>query len=101
MMTEICKHTNAYAWSVIESKPSYADSGGAWVEMTVDELYMMIALIIYFGLVNVSTVQRCWSVKTLYHGLWARSIMPRLRFRWQYFTLWTQLQNKKKTNYAR
>ena len=41
----------------------------------------MIALLIYFGLVKIGiTVNRYWSTKTLYHGLWARSIMPRIRF---------------------
>ena len=41
----------------------------------------MIALLIYFGLVKIGkTINRYWNTKTLYHSLWARSIMPRIRF---------------------
>ena len=69
LMNEICTHTNAYAWGVIESKQAYADKQGAWTETTVDELYKLIALIIYFGLVRVSYTQKYWGIKSLYHGL--------------------------------
>ena len=42
----------------------------------------MIALLIYFGLVKVSGhTDKYWSVKTLYYGLWARSIMSRTRYK--------------------
>ena len=34
-----------------------------------------------FGLVDVASFQRYWSTMTLYHGLWARSIMSRNRFK--------------------
>lgn len=81
LMREICEHTNAYAWASISNKPSYGDRHGAWIETTTEELYKLIALIMYCGLVDVSSFQRYWSTKTLYHGLWARSIMSRLRFK--------------------
>jgi len=55
LMRQICDHTNAYAWMSIPNKPSYADSQGAWTETTEEELYKLIALIIYCGLVNVSS----------------------------------------------
>ena len=41
----------------------------------------LIALLLYFGLVDVASFQRYWSTMTLYHGLWARSIMSRNRFK--------------------
>ena len=41
----------------------------------------VIALSIYFGLVNVSSFDCYLSTKTLYHGLWARKIMSRDRFK--------------------
>ena len=81
LMTEICTHTNSYAWTVIQSKPAYADKDGAWTETCIDELYKLIAIIIYFGLVKLSNTERYWSIKSLYHGLWARAIMCRLRFK--------------------
>lgn len=37
---------------------------------------------IYFGLVKVGTnVEKYWIIKSLFNGLWARSIMSRLRFK--------------------
>ena len=35
---------------------------------------------LYPGLVKVSTFSRYWSIKTLYHGLWARKIISREKF---------------------
>ena len=50
-------------------------------ETCTNETEKLIALIIYFGLVNVSTTHWFWSVKTLYHGLWARKILSRERYK--------------------
>ena len=33
------------------------------------------------GLVKIGDLDKYWSVKTLYHGLWARAIMSRTRFK--------------------
>ena len=41
----------------------------------------LIALILYMGQVTVSSFERYWSTKTLYHGLWARQITSRDRFK--------------------
>ena len=50
--------------------------------MTPDEIKRLIALLIYFGLVKVvGSVEKYWSKKTLYHGLWSRAIMSRERFK--------------------
>ena len=81
IMQQICTNTNAYAWRNIQYKSSYGDKHGAWVETTPQELDKLIALIIYFGLVDVSSFQHYWSTKTLYHGLWARSMMSQRRFK--------------------
>ena len=48
--------------------------------MDVQELMRLIGLLVYFGLVKVNRFDQYWSVKTLYHGLWARRFMPRKRF---------------------
>ena len=76
----ICTHTNAYAWKVIANKPHYGKSDGSWKETCPEEIERLIAIMIYFGLVKVNTTYRYWSVKTIYHGLWARQIMSRERF---------------------
>lgn len=81
LLTEICQHTNSYGWMNIEKKPYYADADGAWNEIAVEELKKLIALILYMGIVKVSSFDRYWSTKTLYHGLWARKIMARDRFK--------------------
>ena len=84
MITNICNHTNSYAYERIAegTHQSYVKSDGSWEETTPDEIKRLIALLIYFGLVKVRTsVEKYWSIKTLYHGLWARAIMPRLRYK--------------------
>ena len=81
LIKQIVSHTNAYAWNKICEKQHYAQSDGSWRETCPNEIEKLIALIIYFGLVNVSTTHRFWSVKTLYHGLWARKILSRERYK--------------------
>jgi len=81
LLLEICQHTNGYAWGVIGNKQYYANNDGAWQETNPQEIEHLIALLIYMGLVNVATFHRYWSTKSLYHGLWARSIMSRDRFK--------------------
>lgn len=83
MINNICSHTNSYANEHIMegSFRSYAQADGSWQDITPDEIKRLIAMLIYFGLVKVGNVDNYWSVKTLYHGLWARAIMPRTRFR--------------------
>ena len=66
---------------MIGRKPYYGDKNGAWLETNPEEINRLIALIVYMGLVNVSTFHRYWSTKTLYHGLWARAMMSRDRFK--------------------
>ena len=54
---------------------------GSWQDTTSYEIHRLMALLIYFGLVKVvGDVDKYWSTATLFHGLWARSIMPKLRF---------------------
>lgn len=84
MVNNIVSHTNSYAWEHITdgTHQAYASSDGSWEETTPQEINKLMALLIYFGLVRVSShVDKYWSTKTLYHGLWARPIMLRLRYR--------------------
>ena len=84
MVDSICSHTNSYAYEHIfqDTYSSYAKSDGSWPDVTANEIKRLIALLIYFGLLKVvGDVDKYWSVKTLYHGLWAREIMPRTRFK--------------------
>ena len=83
MINNICNHTNSYAYERIfeGSFQSYTEADGSWPEVTADEIKRLIALLIYFGLVKVGNVEKYWSRKTLYHGLWARAMLPRTRFK--------------------
>ena len=83
LVNKIVEHTNSYAVQHITegSHRTYAQADGSWKDTTPDEIHRLLALLIYFGLVKVGmSVDRYWSTKTLYHDLWARSIMSRTRF---------------------
>ena len=61
---------------------AYTIPKGAWKETTDNEINHLIALLIYFGLVRVdSAVEKYWSTKTLYHGLWAKKTVSRTRYK--------------------
>ena len=84
MINQIVDHTNSYAFERIieQSHRCHAQKDGSWQKVTSDEIKKLIALLIYFGLVRVgSSVDRYWSIKSLYHGLWARAIMGRTRYK--------------------
>ena len=84
MVRDICAHTNSYANEhiVAGSHQSYTQSDGSWKDTTPEEINRLIALLIYFGLVKVGGhTDKYWSTKTLYYGLWARSIMSRTRYK--------------------
>ena len=81
IMNDICTYTNDYGWNLVVGKPYYGNQQGAWSETNPAELGKLIALLIYMGLVKVSSFHRYWSTKSLYHGLWARQIMSRDRFK--------------------
>ena len=84
MINDICKHTNSYANErIIEgSHSSYLKADGSWKDITCDEINRLITLLLYVSLVKVGTnVDKYWSTKSLLNGLWARSIMSRLRFK--------------------
>lgn len=80
LIDKIVKHTNQYGHLTILKKPSYARKDGAWAETTPQEVRELIALLLYHGLVSVSTFSRYWSSKSLYNGLWSGGMMSRNRF---------------------
>jgi hypothetical protein len=48
----------------------------------LEEIERLIAFLVYAGLVKVdSEIENYWSVKTLYHGLWAIEIISRFRYK--------------------
>lgn len=84
MIDSICRHTNSYANEHIfqGTHQTYTKADGSWEDVNPDEIKRLIALLIYFGLVKVvGVVEKYWSKKTLYNGLWARAILQRDRFK--------------------
>ena len=86
LVGDIVRHTNTYAYIKLGEENSqhttYGESDGSWRDTTPEEILRLIALLIYFGLVKVvGDADKYWSTATLYHGLWARSILSRKRFR--------------------
>jgi len=84
LVNNIVNHTNSFAYeqAMAGSHQTYTKEDGSWQEVTANEIRRLIALLIYFGLMRASdSVDNYWSVKSLYHGLWARSFMSRSRFK--------------------
>jgi hypothetical protein len=84
MIKSVFANTISYAFMrlVAGGFTSYTTGEGAWQTTTEDEINHLIALLIYSGLVRVDTaVEKYWSIKTLYHGLWARKILSRKRYK--------------------
>ena len=83
MINSIVDHTNSYA----QEKPfsglgsSYTFSDGSLQHVTANEIRKFIAILIHFGVVHVrGDVQKNWSKKTLFYGLWARTILSCTRY---------------------
>lgn len=65
-------NTYAYIHITHYASKKYTNLDGSWKETTSDEIFRLIALLIYFSLVKVTgEVDKYWSTSTLYHGLWA------------------------------
>ena len=105
MINNICNHTNSYAQEhIAEGTHRYAKTDGSWQETIPDEINKLIAILVYFGLVKVcSIVDNYWSTKTLYHGLWAREIMSRIRYKpsWPSYMLLIQRLRLLVINYVK
>lgn len=80
LIKEICNHTNTHVWQKINCKQIYADKNEAWKEKNQDEMKKFIACLIHQGLVLVPTYHRYWRTRSLYHGLWARTMISQDRF---------------------
>ncbi|XP_068740469.1 piggyBac transposable element-derived protein 4-like isoform X2 [Montipora capricornis] len=84
MINNIASHTNSYALEHIfsGSDQSCKKPDDIWQKTTADEIKRLIALLVYMGLVKVhGDVDKYWSTKSLYNGLWAKGILSRKRFK--------------------
>jgi hypothetical protein len=84
MLQEVVAHTNTYARhiQITQKSSSYTNKEGSWTSTNLEEIERLIAFLVYAGLVKVeSEIENYWSVKTVYHGLWAREIISRFRYK--------------------
>ena len=86
LVDDIVQHTNAYAYIEVakenSTKRCYTESDGSWRDTTPDEILRLIGRLNNFGFVNViGSANWYWSTTTLFHGLWTRFFMSRMRFR--------------------
>ena len=74
IISDIATHSNKYLQTKLADR--------RYSRTSPEEIEKLIALLIYFSLVRVdSDVERYWSTKSLYHGLWARKMLSRDRFK--------------------
>ena len=86
MLQDVVAHTNIYAHiQITKTSSSYTNKEGAWMSTNLEEIERLIAFLVHVGLVKVdSDIENYWSVKTLYHGLWAREIISRVKVQSRY-----------------
>ncbi|XP_065188227.1 piggyBac transposable element-derived protein 4-like [Sycon ciliatum] len=72
----IVEFTNDNAGIHILEKPSYQDDHGAWKPTDTAEIYALLGLTIYMGIARLPHLSHYWSTSTLFHGLWARHMIP-------------------------
>ena len=72
----LCTYTNDYAETVGPQKPPLYQS---WTTTYPEEFYRFIGLLMYMSTVQVQNIEKYWSKKSLYHGLWARSFMVKTK----------------------
>ncbi|KAJ8349353.1 hypothetical protein SKAU_G00244830 [Synaphobranchus kaupii] len=80
IVADICGFTNRQGWELVLNCASYAGVEGVWNEVTPDEFYRFMGLLIYMGFHVLPDMHRYWGTKSL-QGSWARSFMSRDRFK--------------------
>ncbi|XP_067099761.1 piggyBac transposable element-derived protein 4-like isoform X1 [Osmerus mordax] len=80
VVTDICRFTNQQGWALVLNCPTYSSYKGTWMEVTVNEFYTFLGLLIYMGFSVLPDSHRHWGTKSL-QGSWARGFMSRDRFK--------------------
>jgi hypothetical protein len=78
LVQHLCNYTNTYARLHGPAKKTLYKG---WTDVTVDDMYMYFALLMYMAVVNLPNVECYWKKATLFHGLWARYFMSKLKFK--------------------
>jgi hypothetical protein len=72
LVQHLCNYTNIYARLHGPTKKTLYKG---WTDLTVDDMYMYFALLMYMA------VECYWKKASLFHGLWARYFMSKLKFK--------------------
>ena len=78
MMVQICKFSDEYAQQHGPNRPYFFKN---WQEVTPEELYTFLGLLMYMSIIQAPNIELYWSVLQLFHGLWARAFMSRFRYK--------------------
>jgi len=78
LVSQLCAYTNQYAEEIGPNKPSMFSS---WSETYADEFYRFLGLLMYMSIVGAPNLERYYSNKSLYSGLWAMRFLPKLRLK--------------------
>ncbi|XP_051507975.1 piggyBac transposable element-derived protein 3-like isoform X1 [Myxocyprinus asiaticus] len=80
VVAEICSFSNHQGWELVLNCPSYSSYQGAWMEVTSDEFYKFLVLLIYMGFSILPDSHCHWGTKSL-QGSWARGFISRDRYK--------------------
>ena len=72
----IARHTNEDAWQYIGQKQGYANRTGGLTNKNPDEIYRLLALVIYMSICKLPRLSDFWSTAPLFHGNWACRLIP-------------------------
>lgn len=78
IVQQICDWTISYAEEHGHEKPTLFNGK---FDITPEEMYRYFALLMYMAVVQAPNVDSYWSTSPLFHGLWARHFMSKLRFK--------------------
>ena len=81
-MNIIVKNTNIYAYAngVKHGKSNLAGEGRNWTELTVQELKIWLALVIYMGIFKFPSVEDYWQKDIYYPSHEITNLMSLFRF---------------------
>lgn len=78
LVTHLCEYTNNYARIHGPRKPTLYKR---WDGIEPSDFYDYIGVLMYMAVVEAPNIELYWSTAPLFHGLWARHFMSKLKFK--------------------
>ena len=72
------RYTNDAARVYWSTKPA---TYFGWYDVEPAEFYRLLALLMYLGIIQVPSIDKAYSKKSLYNGLWCRAFLVKRRFK--------------------